>query len=64
MSKDSYNDGDGGLSGEEVARRRDQVIRRMANTPPQPKVKKTVGATTKGDASDQKRKRGLTRREA
>ena len=27
------------LSNDEAARRRDEVIRRMANTPPQPKIK-------------------------
>lgn len=27
-----------GFTAEEAARRRDEVIRRMANTPPQPKV--------------------------
>ena len=34
MAKDAENYGP-----EEAARRRDEVIRRMANTPPQPKVK-------------------------
>lgn len=29
---------DDAYSGEEAARRRDEVIRRMANTPPQPKA--------------------------
>ncbi len=32
------------LSDEEIARRRDEVIRRMANTPPQPKPKKDAKA--------------------
>ena len=36
----------------ETARRRDEVIRRMANTPPQPKPKKGSGANPSG-------KRGL-----
>jgi hypothetical protein len=34
-------------SEEEIARRRDEVIRRMANTPPQPKLKKEPGASPK-----------------
>jgi hypothetical protein len=33
------------FSDEEIARRRDDVIRRMANTPPQPKPKKGTGAS-------------------
>lgn len=32
MDSNSYNDA-------ETARRRDEVIRRMANTPPQPRIK-------------------------
>jgi hypothetical protein len=32
---------------EEAARRRDEVIRRMANTPPQPKSKKPASEGTK-----------------
>jgi hypothetical protein len=40
------------FSDEEAARRRDEVIRRMANTPPQPKPKKGAGANrTKKPAS-------------
>ena len=31
-------------SGEETARRRDEVIRRMANTPPQPRITQEAGA--------------------
>ncbi|MFZ1964388.1 MAG: hypothetical protein WAU78_13145 [Roseiarcus sp.] len=38
-------DGDETYSDEEAARRRDEVIRRMANTPPQPKPKKGAGAS-------------------
>jgi hypothetical protein len=38
-------DGDENYSDEEAARRRDEVIRRMANTPPQPKRKKTGEAS-------------------
>jgi len=30
---------------EEIARRRDEVIRRMANTPPQPKPKRAADAS-------------------
>ncbi len=33
------NAGDKDYTADEVARRRDAVIRRMANTPPQPRVK-------------------------
>lgn len=32
---------------EEIARQRDEVIRRMANTPPQPKSKREPSATPK-----------------
>jgi hypothetical protein len=35
MKPDEVNDS---FSEEEVARRRDEVIRRMANTPPQPRI--------------------------
>lgn len=35
------------LSEAETARRRDEVIRRMANTPPQPKTKPKKGAKPK-----------------
>jgi len=35
------------FSAEEIARSRDEVIRRMANTPPQPKSKKADGASPK-----------------
>jgi len=35
------------ISDAEIARRRDEVIRRMANTPPQPKPKKVVDASQK-----------------
>jgi hypothetical protein len=31
----------------EIARRRDEIIRRMANTPPQPKPKLAANATAK-----------------
>jgi hypothetical protein len=41
MSKESGET----YSEEETARRRDEVIRRMANTPPQPKPKKASGAS-------------------
>jgi hypothetical protein len=37
--------GDETYSDEEAARGRDEVIRRMANTPPQPKPKKAGGAS-------------------
>jgi hypothetical protein len=33
------------FSDEKAARRRDEVIRRMANTPPQPKPKKAAGVS-------------------
>jgi hypothetical protein len=39
MSNDEHQ-----LTDAEIARRRDEVIRRMANTPPQPKPKKIDGA--------------------
>lgn len=39
------------LSDEEIARRRDEVVRRMANTPPQPKQKKVSKATKRGKRS-------------
>jgi hypothetical protein len=38
---------DGGYSEKETARRRDEVIRRMANTPPQPKVTRRQGKKKK-----------------
>jgi hypothetical protein len=45
-------------SAEETARRRDEVIRRMANTPPQPRVSlKTPAKAAKAPAED----RGLSR---
>ena len=46
---------------EEAAQRRDEVIRRMANTPPQPKInrpRKTAKAT-----ADRRRDRKAVRRE-
>jgi hypothetical protein len=40
-------------SAEEAARRRDEVIRRMANTPPQPRATpKTSAKEAKASASD------------
>lgn len=43
---------------EEISRRRDEVIRRMANTPPQPRVTlKTPAKAAKGPAAG----RGLSR---
>ena len=35
------------LSEQEIARRRDEIIRRMANTPPDPKTKRELDATPK-----------------
>lgn len=40
-------------SPEEAARRRDEVIRRMANTPPQPRVSHLPKARRKKAAPDQ-----------
>lgn len=37
---------------EETARRRDEVIRRMANTPPQPRTKSSGHPTGKKKSSD------------
>jgi hypothetical protein len=46
------------FSPEEIARRRDEVIRRMANTPPQPRVSpKAPAKAAKEPAED----RGLSR---
>ena len=50
-SNDSYDD-------EETARRRDEVIRRMANTPPQPRVNPKVPAKV---AKEPAENRGLSR---
>lgn len=36
------------FSPDETARRRDEVIRRMANTPPQPRVKSPTRSSKKG----------------
>lgn len=47
---------------EETARRRDEVIRRMANTPPQPKVSLRPKKKTKAGAGRVVRK-GRARRE-
>lgn len=35
------------LSEKEIARQRDEIVRRMANTPPQPKPKPKSGASPK-----------------
>lgn len=35
------------LPDNEIARRRDEIVRRMANTPPQPKTKKKGGRAKK-----------------
>jgi len=43
----SPNESDGTLTDDEIARRRDEVIRRMANTPPQPKPTKAKDASPK-----------------
>lgn len=44
---------DGEYSEEEAARRRDEVIRRMANTPPQPRVSRPSKAPKKKAAPGQ-----------
>lgn len=48
-----------GFSAEETARRRDEVIRRMANTPPQHRTTRPKKA--KATAAGQKPKRGGAR---
>lgn len=53
------------LSDEEIARRRDEVIRRMANTPPQPhkplgKINPKVGASEKARPSKKYSETGLS----
>jgi hypothetical protein len=40
------------MNNEEIARRRDEVVRRMANTPPQPKPKKADSVSPKKELND------------
>jgi hypothetical protein len=58
MSGKDYSD-------DEIARRRDEVIRRMANTPPQPRVKAPVRRQKRKTkaASDRAAGKGRARRE-
>lgn len=48
-------------SPEEIARRRDEVIRRMANTPPQPRAKTPAHPPRKGNKAGESRADGKSR---
>jgi hypothetical protein len=56
MNGDNYAD-------KEIARRRDEVIRRMANTPPQPKITPRPSKRKKKAASGRAADKGRARRD-